>query len=176
MSLANRDVVIEAFARHRVVLSEDDPIVALGTVIEIAIDRGSEIQATRIEDANKEMVGLLGQVKEKLSSVMEVMQSAASFVTKSSEAVETEKVTLRREVVDDLRAVSKQFVKEAKTGVGKVMSEEFDAASYRIDEHVKRALAASGGDHRWKDRMVGLLVGWSMALTGWIGYMYFVKH
>jgi hypothetical protein len=170
------DVVIEAFARHRVVLSEDDPIVALGTVLEIAIDRGSEIQAARIEGANREMVGLLVDVKQNVSHVMEVMQSAAGFVAKSSEDVEKEKVTLRREVVDDLRAVSKQFVKDAKTGVGKAMSEEFEAASYRIDEHVKRALSASGGDHRWKDRMVGLLVGWSMAVAGWIGYMYFVKH
>ncbi len=172
----SKDVVVEAFARHRVVLAEDDPIITLGTILELAIDRGSEIQASRIEEANKEMVALLTDVKQSVSESLSVMEDASAVVSKSVETQEKDKAAMRKEFADELRLAAKHFSKEVKLGVAKVMGDEFNAANYRIDEHVKRALSAGGGDHRWKDRFVGLLAGWCLALSGWIGYMYLVKR
>ena len=175
----SRDVVVEAFARHRVVLAEDDPIITLGTILELAIDRGSELQAERIETANKDLLGLLTDVNTSVGEAVKEIAATSKSVALTSEAQEKEKAAIRKELGDELRVAAKHFTKEAKIGVQKTMEAEFASATYRIDEHVKRALSVAGGDHRWKDRGIGLLAGWSMIVVLWIcymGYLHLVKR
>ena len=159
------EVIVEAFARRGVVLDKDDPILALGTVVELGIKRGSKGQAELIEGANRNLVdtlgkvqGLLTKVDEAVSRSMPLMESAAGFMSEGS------------------KQVAEEAYNAASQGAKKGLRKELENVDYRIDEKFRRLQSIAGGDHRWKDRMVGVLVGWSMALTGWIGYMYFVKR
>jgi hypothetical protein len=167
MSLPNEDaeVIVEAFARKGVVLAQDDPILALGTVVELGIKRGSQAQAELIGGANKELIDSLGRVHTLLAKVddavgrsMPLMESAAGFMSEGS------------------KQVAEEAYNAASQGARKGLKKELENVDYRIDEQFRRLQSIAGGDHRWKDRMIGVLVGWSMALCGWIGYMYFVKH
>jgi len=40
---AAKAVVVEAFARHRIHIPDNDPMLAFGTVVELSILRGSEV-------------------------------------------------------------------------------------------------------------------------------------
>ena len=84
---ATQKVVLEAFASHGVVLSKDDPIVALGTVLEIALVRGTqEHSATfslQMADLVKDIAALHAESRSELGN------EAARFV----EAIRSERET-----------------------------------------------------------------------------------
>ena len=44
-------VVVEAFARHRIQIHDNDPMIAIGTVVELAIERGAEVLEQKTENA-----------------------------------------------------------------------------------------------------------------------------
>jgi hypothetical protein len=44
-------VVVEAFARHRIQIHDNDPMIAIGTVVELAIERGAEVLEQKTEHA-----------------------------------------------------------------------------------------------------------------------------
>ena len=69
---ATKKVVVEAFASHGVVLSKDDPIVALGTVLELALVRGTqEHSATfsrQMDDLVKDIAALNAESSVRIGS------------------------------------------------------------------------------------------------------------
>jgi hypothetical protein len=44
-------VVVEAFARHRIHIPDNDPMIAIGTVVELAIVRGAEVLDEKTDSA-----------------------------------------------------------------------------------------------------------------------------
>ena len=48
---AAKAVVVEAFARHRIQIPDNDPMLAFGTVVELSILRGSEVLDERSRSA-----------------------------------------------------------------------------------------------------------------------------
>jgi hypothetical protein len=84
---------VEAFARHRIHIPDNDPMIAVGTVVELAIVRGSQV------------------LDEKTQSAVTRIESAASQWVETAKAelitaAENAAVNVRRELQVDINSAS----------------------------------------------------------------------
>lgn len=142
MPAFEKEVVVAAFAKYGVVIHDDDPIVPLGLVLSMYLEKASE-----------QFDGVLTPKMEGLKELVESIRS--------------ERIAYEKSIV----STQKAGLESLRQALVKVREDEQKAANYRIEEFTKRALTASGGDHRWRERFVGVFVGWSMAVSAWIAYM-----
>ena len=92
-SEAAKAVVVEAFARHRIHIPDNDPMIAFGTVIELAIVRGSEVLDQKTQDAVTHIGSAASQWVE---------TAKAELVTAAHIAA----VNVRRELQADINSAS----------------------------------------------------------------------
>ena len=169
---ATKKVVLEAFASHGVVLSKDDPIVALGTVLEIALVRGTqEHSATfslQMADLVKDIAALHAESRSELGN------EAARFVEAIRSERETELDARQKAQIEDARLVTSIRVEFAK-GVAayrKAQAEDANAAGYRAEQAVKRALAISATP-KWFYLLIGACSGGIFVLVALVVYSVF---
>ena len=86
-------VVVEAFARHRIHIPDNDPMIAFGTVIELAIVRGSEVLDQKTQNAVTHIGSAASQWVE---------TAKAELVTAAHIAA----VNVRRELQSDINSAS----------------------------------------------------------------------
>lgn len=147
MPAFEKEVVVAAFAKYGVVIHDDDPIVPLGLVLSMYLERAS------------------GQFEEVLTPKMDGLKALVESIRAERIAYEKSVIVIQKAGLDTLRQA-----------LVRLREDEQKAADYRIEEFTQRALSAAGGDHRFKDRFIGVLVGFTMALAAWSGFMYFLKH
>ena len=92
-SEAAKAVVVEAFARHRIHIPDNDPMIAFGTVIELAIVRGSEVLDQKTHNAVTHIGSAASQWVE---------TAKAELVTAAQNAA----VNVRRELQADINSAS----------------------------------------------------------------------
>lgn len=86
-------IVVEAFARHRIHIPDNDPMLAFGTVVELSILRGSEV------------------LDESTQRAVARMESAASQWVETAKAelvmgAESAAIGVRRELQSDINSAS----------------------------------------------------------------------
>src|ERR1700727_1999625 len=90
---AAKAIVVEAFARHRIHIPENDPMLAFGTVVELSILRGSEV----LDESTQRAVARI--------------ESAASLWVETAKAeivmgAESAAIGVRRELQSDINSAS----------------------------------------------------------------------
>ena len=86
-------VVVEAFARHRIHIPDNDPMLAFGTVVELSILRGSEVLDERTQRA-------VARIESATSRWVETAKT--ELVT----AAENAAIGVRRELQSDINSAS----------------------------------------------------------------------
>jgi hypothetical protein len=90
---AAKAIVVEAFARHRIHIPDNDPMLAFGTVVELSILRGSEV----LDESTQRAVARI--------------ESAASLWVETAKAeivmgAESAAIGVRRELQSDINSAS----------------------------------------------------------------------
>jgi hypothetical protein len=86
-------IVVEAFARHRIHIPDNDPMLAFGTVVELSILRSSEVLDERTESAVARIEGAAFQWVE---------TAKTELVTAADDAAKS----VRRELQSDINSAS----------------------------------------------------------------------
>jgi hypothetical protein len=169
---ATKRVVVEAFASHGVVLSKDDPIVALGTVLELALVRGTHEQSLafgrQMDDLLKRIAALNAAARSELGF------EAARFVEAIRSEGETELEARRKAQIQDAHLVGSIRV-EFEKGVSayrKAQADDANAAGYRAEQAVERALAISLTP-KWFYFLIGACSGGIFVLVALVVYSVF---
>jgi hypothetical protein len=144
-----RKIVGEAFARHRIKVDVDDPILVFTTIVELTLAH------------------LTGKLQLRVDESVAAFDAASGKSLDALDSLAAERAKMRSQVTEDVRSVLKQFLDETKSALARVRYDDEKAAAYRIEEATKRALAV-GGDPRWKHWLVGAIVGWSSAVVVYI--------
>jgi hypothetical protein len=144
-----RRIVGEAFAKHRIKVDVDDPILVFTTIVELTLAH------------------LTGKLQLRVDESVAAFDAAAGKSLDALDGLAAERAKLRSQVTEDVRSVLKQFLGETTNALARVRYDDEKAAGYRIEEATKRALAV-GGDPRWKHWLVGAVVGWSSAVVVYI--------
>jgi hypothetical protein len=167
-----KKVVVEAFASHGVVLSKDDPIVALGTVLELALVRGTQEHSATFSRQMDDLVRRIATFNAEARS--ELGAEAARFVEAIRTEGETELQTRRKAQTDDAQMISLIRV-EFEKGVAayrKAQADDANAAGYRAEQAVKRALAISLTP-KWFYLLIGACAGGIFVLVALVVYSVF---
>jgi hypothetical protein len=167
-----KKVVVEAFASHGVVLSKDDPIVALGTVLELALVRGTQEHSATFSRQMDDLVRRIATLNAEARS--ELGAEAARFVEAIRSKGETELQTRRKAQADDAHMISSIRV-EFEKGVAayrKAQADDANAAGYRAEQAVKRALAISSTP-KWFYLLIGACSGGTFVLVALVVYSVF---
>jgi hypothetical protein len=97
-------IVVEAFARHRIAISENDPMIAVGTVIELALKRGTADLEARFAACVRSLEGAAakgGAAIENTSRQVQ-LENSARIIEASKEAART----VRAEIQADIASAS----------------------------------------------------------------------
>ena len=99
-----KKVVVEAFASHGVVLSKDDPIVALGTVLELALLQGTQEHSTifsrQMDDLVRRIAALNAEARSELGAeaarFVEAIRSEGEMELQARRTAQTEDAHIAR--------------------------------------------------------------------------------
>jgi hypothetical protein len=167
-----KKVVVEAFASHGVVLSKDDPIVALGTVLELALLQGTQEHSTTFSRQMDDLVRRIAALNAEARS--ELGAEAARFVEAMRSEGEMELQARRTAQIHDAQLLDSIRV-EFEKGVAayrKAQSDDANAAGYRAEQAVKRALAISVTP-KWFYLLIGACSGGIFVLVALVVYSVF---